>query len=161
MRGLKARFRDRGFAYIALLILVAIIGAMAVGSLSAGATVQRRLAEEELLFIGMQFQRAFESYRNATPLGQSPYPERLDNLVRDNRGPKIQRHLRKIYVDPLSGNADWGLIDAPGGRVAAVFSRSDGKPIKMTGFPAEFSALEGKTRYSEWLFGNMQSKANP
>lgn len=145
---------ERGFAYLALLITIAILGALAAGSLSAGATLQRRLAEQELLVIGLQFQQAFQSYRNATPIGQPPFPERLEDLVRDKRGPAIKRHLRKIYADPLTGRFDWGVISAPGGRVAGVFSRADGQPIKVTQFPAELVDLENRARYSEWIFGD-------
>lgn len=157
------RFRQRlreeaGFAYVALLIAIAIIGAVAARGLSAGSTLQRRASEEELLFIGMQFQQAFQSYRNATRPGWPSFPERLEDLVRDKRGSTVKRHLRKIYVDPLTGHPDWGLIDASGGRVAGVFSRAEGAPIKVAGFPSELATLEGKARYSEWTFGN-QSRA--
>lgn len=152
---------ENGFAYVALLILIAIIGAMAASSMSAGSTMQRRVAEEELLFVGMQFQRAFESYRNATPPGQSPFPERLEDLVRDKRGARVQRHLRKIYVDPLTGRSEWGVITVPGGRIAAVVSMAEGTVIKVSGFPPNLSGIEGKARYSEWIFGIIQGKPSP
>lgn len=145
---------ERGFAYLALLITIAILGALAAGSLSAGATLQRRLAEQELLVIGLQFQRAFQSYRNATPAGQPPFPERLEDLVRDKRGPTIKRHLRKIYADPLTGRFEWGVFEAPGGRIAGVFSRAEGQPIKVAEFPVELADFENKARYAEWIFGD-------
>lgn len=152
---------EGGFSYLALLIAIAIIGAMAAGAVSAGAAMQRRAAEEELLFIGMQFQRAFQSYRNATSPGQPPFPERLEELERDKRGATVKRHLRKVYFDPLSGRRDWGVIDAPGGRIAGVFSKVEGQPIKTTGFPTELIGLEGKTRYSDWAFGNLPIQPVP
>lgn len=39
----------------------------------------------------------------------------------------------------------------PGG-IRAVKSRSEGEPLKRSGFPKPFKALRGATRYSEWHF---------
>lgn len=161
MRCRQFQRQEGGFSYLALLIVIGIIGAMAAGALGAGATMQRRAAEEELLFIGLQFQRAFQSYRNATPPGQPPFPERLEDLVRDKRGGMVKRHLRKIFMDPLTARPDWGVIDAPGGRVAGIFSKAEGPTIKVTDFPAELAALEGKARYSDWVFGSLPVSTMP
>lgn len=148
--------RDRhqdGFTYIGLLILIAILGVISAGSLSTGAIAQRRAHEEELLYIGSQFQAAFKSYYESTPIGQRPYPSTLNDLVKDPRFPTIRRHLRKIYIDPLTGQANWGTAAAPGGGIAGIYSRSEEKPIKIAGFPAEFALFEGKEKFSDRIFG--------
>ena len=120
--------------------------------LSVGSSMQRRMNEEELLFIGGEFATAFRSYFEATPIGQRNYPAKLEELLRDPRYPGIRRHLRKIYVDPMTGTAEWGVVAAPGG-IIGVHSLSQQAPIKIGQFDPAFAALTGKTSYAQWAFG--------
>lgn len=149
-----------GFSYIGLLILVAIIGAMSAATLSAGSAMQRRQAEEELLFIGEQFQAAFTSYYNATPTGMQRYPTQLDDLLRDPRFPVVRRHLRKLYTDPLTGSADWGTVAAPSGGILGVYSRSEETPIRVSGFADNFAQFDGARAYSDWVFSGEASRVS-
>lgn len=144
---------SRGFAYIGLLILIAILGIISAATITGGSAMQRRVQEEELLYVGHQFALAFKSYYEATPAGLPSYPATLQDLVRDPRVPGVRRHLRKIHVDPLTGAEDWGVILAPGGRISGVFSKSNAAPIKRTQFDHDLLALEGKEKYSGWVFG--------
>lgn len=147
------RLGQAGFSYMGLLILVAIIGAVAAGSLSAGATMQRHAAEDELLFVGAQFQVAFKTFYDSTPAGTHPYPRQLNDLVRDPRFSATRRHLRKVFDDPLTGKAEWGVVNAPGGGIMCVYSLSLEAPIRRASFASAFAGLEGKDNYSEWVFG--------
>jgi type II secretory pathway pseudopilin PulG len=148
----RARQREYGFSYLALLMTVALIGVLTAGAVSSGATMQRRVVEDELLFVGAQFKKAFESYYAATPSGGHPYPRRLDDLLRDSRYPTPRRHLRKIFPDPLSGEAVWGLVEVPGGGIMGVYSLATGTPIRVAGFSDEFASFVGKQRYVDWVF---------
>lgn len=141
-----------GFTYLGLLILVAILGIVSVASVALGSIAQRRIAEEELLFVGAQFRAALKSYYEATPPGGDPYPSSLQVLLKDPRFPTVVRHLRQIYVDPLTGRDDWLLVKTPGGEIMGVGSTSDRHPIKVDRFPPPFEAFAGKSHYSEWLF---------
>ncbi|RDU98396.1 type II secretion system protein [Trinickia dinghuensis] len=142
-----------GFAYLALMISIAIIGVAAAGAVELGAIYQRRMAEKELLFIGDEFQRALVSYAQATPLLQATQPRTLDDLLRDPRYPNVVRHLRKIYVDPMTGKADWVLIMSPDGQtIVGIHSASKEHPIQIANFPPEFQGFEGKRSYEEWVF---------
>lgn len=134
-----------------MLLLAALLAIAATATLSAGVTLQRRAAEEDLLFIGMEFRNAFKSYYEAA-VSTPRYPPKLEDLLRDPRFPGVRRHLRKIHVDPLTGTADWGVIAAPGGGIMGVYSKAAGAPIKVALFPAEFSGFEGKGSYTEWQF---------
>jgi len=134
------------------MILIAILAVVSAALLSVGSSMQRRMNEEELLFVGGQFAEAFRSYFEATPVGQRGYPVKLDDLLRDPRYPGVRRHLRKIYVDPMTGKAEWGLVAAPGG-IVGLHSLSHQAPIKIAQFDPAFAALEGKKAYSEWAFG--------
>lgn len=146
------RLSNAGFTYIGLLIIIAILSIVATTTVSIGALAQRRQAEEELLTIGLAFQQALISYYNATPNGQPRHPARLEDLLKDPRYPNIKRHLRKIYMDPMTGKAEWGLIEIQGG-IIGIHSLSTAKPIKVGLFPGELANLNSKNKYAEWIFG--------
>ena len=141
-----------GFTYLGLLISVAIIGVVSVAAAALGSIAQRRSAEEELLFVGSQYRAALKSYYDMTPLGGNPYPLSLQGLLKDPRYPNVVRHLRKIYVDPITGRADWLLQMAPGGEIMGISSASTRQPIKVAQFAEPFEAFAGKKHYSEWVF---------
>lgn len=149
--------RQDGFSYVGLLIMIMIIGAISAATLSAGSAMQRRAAEEELLFIGGQFRAAFKAYYDASPHEIRPYPSQLSDLLKDPRFPVTRRHLRKIYADPLTGTADWGTVAAPGGGILGVYSRSAEIPIRVSGFNDQFAHFKGAKIYSEWVFSADQS----
>lgn len=104
--------KRRGFTYLSLIILVAIIGLVSAASIKLGAVLQRSAAERELLAIGAEYADALESYAKATPPGQSPLPPSFKELLRDPRFPGVRRHLRRIYVDPMTGSSEWGIVYA-------------------------------------------------
>ncbi len=145
--------RQQGFTYLGLLILLAIIGLVGAAGLKMGALLQRRAAEQELLDIGAAFADALQSYAGATPPGQAPQPPTLNDLLKDPRFPGTRRHLRKLYVDPITGRVEWGLIyRAGGGGVVGVYSLSKLKPIKVGNFEARFQQFSGQNHFSDWKF---------
>ncbi|KQQ46321.1 type II secretion system pseudopilin PulG [Duganella sp. Leaf126] len=152
MRRHAAR-RAGGFTYLSVIIVVAIIALVAAAALKLGATVQRSRAEQQLLVIGAAFSDALQSYADATPAGQPPQPPSLKDLLRDPRFPTPRRHLRKIFVDPMTGKAEWGIVYVGGqSGVLAVYSLSDARPVKIGNFPARFQSLAGKQKISDWRF---------
>lgn len=104
--------KQHGFTYLSLIILVAIIGLISASAMKLGTVLQRSAAERELLAIGAEYADALESYAKATPPGQSPLPPSFKELLRDNRFPNVRRHLRRVYADPLTGKAEWGIVYA-------------------------------------------------
>jgi hypothetical protein len=63
------------------------------------------------------------------------------------------RHLRKPYIDPMTGEANWGLVEAPGGGgVMGVYSRSEQKPIKSGNFSVRNQGFEEVASYADWKF---------
>lgn len=151
-RTAATRGNERGFTYIALLILIAI---MSVG-LAAVADVWfmtlKREKEEELLFAGHQIRNAIALYYNHTPSGVGRFPARLDDLLLDPRYPSIQRYLRKIYRDPITNSSEWELVKGPNGEILGVHSRSEDEPAKKSDFILIDQGFEGKMKYSEWVF---------
>jgi len=80
------------------------------------------------------------------------YPTSLEELLKDDRFPGIRRHLRKIFVDPMTGKAEWGLVMVSG-RIVGIHSLSTAVPIKQAGFESEDQSFAGKQSYAEWVFG--------
>lgn len=145
--------RQDGFTYLSLIILVAIIGLVTAATLKMGAVIQRSRAEQQLLDVGAAFGDALQSYADATPSGMPTQPPSLNDLLRDPRFPGVRRHLRQIFVDPMTGRAEWG-VSYLGNNVGvlAVYSLSDARPVKIGNFPQRFAGFEGKQKISEWRF---------
>lgn len=146
--------RQAGFTYLGLIIFVTIIGLVGAATLKIGALLQRAAAEEELLDIGAAFSAALDSYAAATPQGASPYPPSLKELLKDPRVPGVRRHLRKIFVDPLTGKAEWGVVYLGDGTtgVVAVHSLSTARPLKIANFDSRFAGLDNADTISAWRF---------
>ena len=151
--GRGKQLRQTGGAYLALLIAVFIISLVSATAIQLGAAHGQRNAEEQLLFVGGEFQRALQRYADATPAGLPRSPLSLEELLRDPRYPGVVRHLRQIYTDPFTDNADWGLIRDTSGRILAVHSRSKLEPLKMANFEFPIGPPDGRAKtYQEWIF---------
>lgn len=153
MRSGKRARPAGGFTYVGLIILVAIIALVGATTVRLGVTLQRAQAERDLLHIGEEFSNALKSYADATKPGQPQQPPTLKELLRDPRFPGTRRHLRKIFVDPMTGRAQWGIVYLAGDKgVLGIYSLSTAKPIKVGNFPSRFQAFGGKDKISEWVF---------
>jgi type II secretory pathway pseudopilin PulG len=146
-----AALRQLGFTYVWLLAAVAIIaiGLAAIGEVAT--TAAKREKEAELLFVGDQFARAITEYHASSP-GAPQYPQKLEELLADNRFPNTRRYLRRIYPDPMTGRADWVLLRGPGGGIAGVHSQSLEQPLKTANFPKGYESFTGATTYAAWRF---------
>lgn len=144
--------RQRGMIYLALLLAIALIGGLSAVGLKVAQSVQLLQAEAELIAIGSEFSRALQSYADATPNGFPKTPENLAELLRDPRNPGIQRHLRQLYHDPLTGKAEWGVVRDPERRIIGIHSLSSGLAIKIANFPTGLMVTEGGSRHRDWTF---------
>ncbi len=151
-QNLSVDHRQRGIAYLSLLLLVSLMAIASLASVTVTSMIERRQAEEELLFIGSQFQSALISYANSTPPGMPRNPRNLDDLLVDRRSSLPRRHLRKIYVDPITKTTDWGIILAVDRSIIGIHSMSNQKPIKIDHFPTQFMYFKGAAGYKDWVF---------
>jgi type II secretory pathway pseudopilin PulG len=143
---------QKGFTYLTAMFAVAVAGLLLAGTGEIWSQSRQREKELELLFIGGQFRDAIALYYQRTPGMIKRYPESIDELLEDKRYLSMQRYLRKIYVDPFTGNRQWGLVPAPGGGVMGVYSLSGQAAIKTGNFALRDAGLEGGSRYSDWKF---------
>jgi len=142
-----------GFTYIGLLIFIALMG---IGLALVGQvwhTAMQREKEKELLFVGDQFRTAIIKYYEGSPGGIQKFPNSLQELLEDRRYPTTKRHLRKIYRDPMTGEARWGLVESPTGGIKGVHSLSKSAPRKIAGFRDRDEAFADATSYVDWKFG--------
>ncbi len=145
---------EAGLTLVELIITVAIVAILATAALPIARFQVKREKERELRRDLWEMRDAIDRYKDAADKGAFQvkadslgYPPDLETLV---DGVEVQdkkvRFLRKIPVDPMTGNADWALrsnqddpdSDSFGGQnVFDVHSKSDG------------TALDG-TKYSTW-----------
>lgn len=141
-----------GFTYLGVLFFVAIMGVVLAGTAITWSTAQQREKERELLFAGNAFRNAIAAYYERTPGTVKRYPNSFNDLLKDNRQLATVRHLRRVYADPMTSRAEWGLVRAPDGGIMGIHSLSGGPPIKRSGFLLRDSAFEDAERYADWKF---------
>jgi len=140
--------KQSGFTYIGVLIGVAILGAMLAALGTVWHTMAQRDREKELLFIGHQFRVALNHYYQYN----QRYPMRLEQLVQDDNPQVVRRYLRRIYVDPMTRQANWGLVTQDDGQILGVYSLSEKVPLKKAHFRPQDADFEEKKNYAAWLF---------
>jgi type II secretory pathway pseudopilin PulG len=166
----------RGFAYIALLVVIIIIGISLGAAGKYWSNVMLRDKEEELLYRGDQYRRAIEHYVSAIP-GRQDYPQSIEDLLKDDRTATGKRHLRQKYKDPISGEDFVEIRNTLTKRIIGVHSPSEKEPLKKAGFPdvynttqvvaqpgfpESYNIFSDKMKYSEWLFvANIKSAQTP
>lgn len=139
---------------IELIVAITIVMVLAAMVMPVARFAVRREKERELRRDLYAMRDAIDQYKDATDrglikvkLGTEGYPPDLDTLTQgvEVNGKKV-RFLRKIPVDPMTGNNEWGvrsLSDDPdsdstnGENVFDVYSKS------------EQTAMNG-TKYKEW-----------
>jgi general secretion pathway protein G len=146
--------KSAGLTLVELIIAIAIIGLLAGAAVPIVRVRVKRDKEIELRRDLWEMRDAIDRYKDAadrgafqTKVDSLGYPPDLQTLVDgvDVQGKKL-RFLRRIPVDPMTGNTDWGLRsnqDDPdstswgGENVFDVYTKSDG------------TALDG-TKYNTW-----------
>lgn len=146
-----------GFTLAEMVIVVALLGILVGVTLPVVKFTQKRSKEMELRHDLRQMRNAIDEFKRLSDLGLIPvdfgtegYPADLEILVEGvelvGQVDKRARFLRRIPVDPMTGEAEWGLRsfqDEPdstswgGENVYDVYSLSEG--VGLNGVP-----------YSEW-----------
>ncbi len=117
--------RPRGFTYLGVLLAVAVLGIGLTAASQVWVTMARRERMVQLRWVVEQYAQAIESYHDASPGSAKTYPGSLADLLEDKRYVTLRRHLRRVYVNPLTGKGDWELLGAPGGGIGGVRAPPD------------------------------------
>jgi type II secretory pathway pseudopilin PulG len=151
MKPWRRPHQARGAVLMGLMVLLALGGMAAAQFTESAAGARQREREAELIWTGLQFQRALESYYLASPGRVRHLPVTLEDLVRDSRFPQPVRHLRRLYADPLQPDVPWGIVKR-GNQIIGVYSQSDRETLRRSGFPAGLDTFNGTRHYAEWQF---------
>ena len=149
---MRSSKRSGGFTYLGVLFLVAIMGILLAATGVIWSTVSQRDKERELLFIGNEFRKAIGSYYERTPGAVKKYPPSFNDLLKDNRQLATVRHLRRLYPDPITMKAEWGIVRASDNGIMGVYSLSTQGTIKQGSFAQRDISFEKAATYAEWRF---------
>lgn len=156
--------KQRGFAYLSVMIMVAVMSIMAFQLSGTLSVRMNRGKEADLLFNGNQIASAVKSYFESGPV-RGCYPPNFEALLEDRRDFQTHRHLRMAYKDPMSApdsvDGGWGILRDHSENITGVFSKSTDRPYKQGDFPKHQKDFEGRSQYSEWQFLAKGSKVKP
>ncbi len=147
--GERPRRPARGFTYLALLVLVALIGLALATAGEVASTAAQREREAQLLWVGHEYRAAIGRYWSR----KHAYPQALQDLLGASPDDPVQVHyIRQLYPDPMTNAVDWVLLPAPGGGILGVASSSPRAPLKTGNFDfADQDFAQAKT-YGDWQF---------
>ncbi len=142
-----------GFTYLGLLLLLALVGA-GLGALGQRwSTTLHRAREAELEFRGHEIERAIASYWAASAPQGHALPRSLHDLIEDRRTGEVQRHLRRAYTDPFTGQADWQfIVHEPDGGLLGVRSRAAAPWMSTRGQPVAGGLRQALVSDHEFAF---------
>jgi hypothetical protein len=149
---MHVKARQGGALYMLVLGMLAVMSVAALQIGESRILIERQAKERELLFVGDQIRRAIESFARTTPIGMPRYPASFEELLNDPRQPALKRHLRKVFHDPVTGTAEWGVVALADGRIRGVFSKSADPPLKVAGFAEDYAGFAGAETYQDWKF---------
>ena len=146
---------EQGSMLLGLLIVIALSAIVMMASVDVWVVERQREREQQLLFVGDQYRQAIQRYFYGAPAGTPRIlPTDLSLLLQDDRYPTPVRHIRRLYPDPMTGNAQWGELRSANG-ITGIYSLSPARTIKQAGFAAADQSFTGKQFYSEWVFSYM------
>ena len=159
-----------GYTYIAVLVMVIVMGILAERGAMVWKTVMQREKETELLSRGTQVRDAMRRWykvkvvpgkETTEPIdAKAPKPPNLPDLkallINPNSPGGKPRYLRpSALVDPMNPDEDkeWDVIRRDG-KIVGVHSVSEKEPLKKGNFPYDLhpADFEQKSKYSDWHF---------
>lgn len=152
------RARQRGYTFVEIAIVSAIIAILASAVLPLTRVTIQRQRELELRRTLREMRTAIDKFKDAAdqgaidtgelPTGSDGYPPTLQVLVQgvaaanDNTGKRL-RYLRRIPIDPMTRSAEWSVRssrDEPearswgGQNVFDVYSTYNGRALDGTNY---------------------------
>ncbi|MES2392505.1 MAG: type II secretion system protein [Acidobacteriota bacterium] len=145
---------EAGVTLVELIIVVAILGILATAALPIAKFQVKRSKERELRRDLWEMRAAIDAYKDAADKGafqtkadSNNYPPDLQTLV---DGVEVQtkkvRFLRRIPVDPMTNNTEWGLRSNQDDADSTSFGGQDVYDVYSK---SEGTALDG-SKYNTW-----------
>jgi type II secretory pathway pseudopilin PulG len=144
--------RQRGFGWLIVLTTLAVASAAGAAVVQRWSGQMAREKERQLLRVGDAFARALADYHASSPGSDKRYPPTLEQLVLDTRFVGTRRHLRSIYPDPFTGQADWVLVRDGRGNISGIHSRAEQQPWTRVPRRLDATDLPAAERYADWVF---------
>lgn len=151
MIGSNVMRAQQGFTFIGLMVIITVSGILLAATGVVWQQAVKRDKEQDLLYYGDQYRRAITQYYERSPSGIKQFPSSLEALVLDKRFPKPERHLRRLYANPITQDGEWQVIKV-GGQIRGVATDSDVEPLKVSGFPDIYASFEKAQSYADWQF---------
>jgi general secretion pathway protein G len=148
----KVAGQERGVTLLEMIIVISILLILMGAAVPVVRISVRRDKEVELRRDLWEMRDAIDRYHDAAnknlfqiKLGTDGYPPDMDTLVNgvEIAGGKKMRFLRRVPVDPMTGNTDWGLrsmqddpkSDSWGGQsVFDVYTKSNATGLNGTNY---------------------------
>lgn len=146
----KAHIRQHGFTLLAVLVAMMLLALATQHVMTVLAQQAQREREAQLIWVGEAFRQAIGQYYENSPGTVKRWPRELTDLVEDKRFVTLRRHVRKIYLDPITRSREWGVVRASDGGIQGVYSLSDLPSIRTLNPNGEM--LASGSRYSDWRF---------
>jgi general secretion pathway protein G len=156
-RKMKRRTSEAGMTLLELIIACSILVVLASAALPVARYSIIRSKEAELRRDLRDMKDAIDRYKDLadrnlirTEIGSEGYPPDLDTLVKGVQlgasSDRKMRFLRKIPMDPMTGNIDWGLRCVSDDHDSSSWC---GKNIFDVYSKSQATAMDG-TKYSDW-----------
>jgi type II secretory pathway pseudopilin PulG len=142
----------RGFTYLGLMFVLAVMGLLAAAAGNLWRFESQRDRERELIFVLNEYGRALACYREGHTAAAKTAPTSLEPLLGETVNVGIRRCLRRLYPDPITRQMDWVLLRSPAGGIIGLHSRSTLAPIRTRSAEAAgvLNAAGAKT-YEDWV----------
>ena len=150
----RARLGTGGFTLIELIVATAILVILTGMAIPLARVTIKRTKERELRHALWELRDGIDRYKDAADrgafqikVGTEGYPPDLETLVNGvDVGGKKLKFLRRVPIDPMTGNSDWGLRSMQDDPTSDSW---DGENVFDVYTKSEGVALDG-TKYRDW-----------
>ena len=152
---------ERGFSFVELLVVTALIGILASAVMPLARVAMQRQREIELRRTLRELRTAIDHYKDAADqgmiaatelkLGNEGYPPTLEVLVAGVRAAgdatdRKLKFLRRVPLDPMTGSQEWGMRSYQDSSDARSWG---GQNVYDVFTSSDRTALDG-TKYKDW-----------
>jgi general secretion pathway protein G len=151
------RSRSRGYSLVELVVVVALILILTAMIVPVTRFHWTRMKEMELKEALRNMRTAIDEHKRLSDQGLIPveidtegYPKELEDLVKGielvGQVKKVRKFLRKVPIDPMTGEAEWGLRSLQDDFDSTSWGRQNVYDVYSL---SDKTALDG-TKYKDW-----------